>query len=170
MKIKLKAKRLSDTAKLPTYGSEKAACVDLYCDLRVDKCIDLNPANVDFRNVGYSGDCFDRVNIAPHSTVKIPTGWAFQPPEGYAGFIYARSGLATKNGLRPSNCVGVCDEDYSVEYILVIHNDTYDYQCINNGDRIAQLEFRPYEQAEFELVDKLDETERGDGAFGSTGK
>ena len=168
--MKIKTKRLSNTAIIPTYGSKCACAADLYCDLRVDKCIDLNPANVDFKNMGYSGDCFDRVNIAPHSTIKIPTGWAFQPPEGYAGFIYARSGLATKNGLRPSNCVGVCDEDYSGEYIVAIHNDTDDYQFINNGDRIAQLEFRPYEQAEFELVDELDETERGDGAFGSTGK
>ena len=167
--MKIKAKRLSDTAKLPTYGSEKAACCDLYCDLRVDKCIDLNPANVDFRNMGYSGDCFDRVNIAPHSTIKIPTGWAFQPPEGYMLQILQRSGLATKNGLRPSNCVGVCDEDYSGEYIVAIHNDTDDYQFINNGDRIAQLEFRPYEQAEFELVDELDKTERGLAGFGSTG-
>ena len=117
----------------------------------------------------YSGDCFDRVHIAPHETIKIPTGWAFQPPEGYAGFIYARSGLATKNGLRPANCLGVCDCDYVGEYIVAVHNDTDKYQFINNGDRIAQLEFRPYEQAEFELVDKLDETERGDGGFGSSG-
>lgn len=167
--MKIKAKRLSDTAKLPTYGSEKAACADLYCDLRVDKCIDLNPAYVDFKHMEYSGDCFDRVHIAPHETIKIPTGWAFQPPEGYAGFIYARSGLATKNGLRPSNCVGVCDEDYSGEYIVAVHNDTDKYQSINNGDRIAQLEFKPYKQAEFELVDELDETERGAGGFGSSG-
>ena len=86
-----------------------------------------------------------------------------------AGFIYARSGLATKNGLRPSNCVGVCDEDYSGEYIVAIHNDTDEYQFIHAGDRIAQLEFRPYEQAEFELVDELDKTERGLAGFGSTG-
>ena len=167
--MKIKAKRLSDTAKLPTYGSEKAACADLYCDLRVDKCIDLNPANVDFKHMEYSGDCFYRVNIAPHSTIKIPTGWAFQPPEGYAGFIYARSGISTKNGLRPANCVPVLDEDYRGEYIVPIHNDTDEYQFINAGDRIAQLEFRPYEQAEFELVDELDDTERGDGGFGSSG-
>ena len=64
--MKIKAKRLSDTAQLPTYGSEKAACCDLYCDLRVDKCIDLNPANVDFKHMEYSGGCFDRVHIAPH--------------------------------------------------------------------------------------------------------
>ena len=70
--MKIKAKRLSDTAKLPTYGSEKAACADIYCDLRVDKCIDLNPANVDFKHMEYSGDCFDRVHIAPHETIKLP--------------------------------------------------------------------------------------------------
>ena len=166
--MKIKAKRLSDTAKLPTYGSEKAACADIYCDLRVDKCIELNP-DADFKHMEVNTDHFEQVYVSPHETVKIPTGWAFQPPEGYAGFIYARSGLATKNGLRPSNCVGVCDEDYRSEYIVAVHNDTDKYQFINNGDRIAQLEFRPYEQAEFELVDKLDETERGDGAFGSTG-
>ena len=167
--MKIKAKRLSDTAKLPTYGSEKAACCDLYCDLRVDKCIDLNPANVECKHRGYNGDYFDRVHIAPHSTVKIPTGWAFQPPEGYAGLIYARSGLSTKNGLRPANCLGVCDEDYRAEYIVALHNDTDEVQTIHNGDRIAQLEFRPYEQSEFELVDELDKTERGLAGFGATG-
>ena len=166
--MKIKAKRLSDTAKLPTYGSEKAACCDLYADLS-EQCITLNP-DVEVRNIsGNENAQIQRVGIAPHSTIKIPTGWAFQPPEGYAGFIYARSGLATKSGLRPSNCVGVCDEDFRAEYIVAVHNDTDDYQFINNGDRIAQLEFRPYEQAEFELVDELNETERGDGGFGSTG-
>lgn len=166
--MKIKVKRLSDSAKLPTYGSEKAACCDLYADLS-EHCITLNP-DVEVRNIsGNESAQIQRVGIAPHCTIKIPTGWAFQPPEGYAGFIYARSGLATKSGLRPSNCVGVCDEDYSGEYIIAVHNDTDDYQFINNGDRIAQLEFRPYEQADFELVDELDETERGDGGFGSTG-
>ena len=166
--MKIKAKRLSDTAKLPTYGSEKAACCDLYADLS-DHCITLNP-DVEVRNIsGNENGPIQRVGIAPHETIKIPTGWAFQPPEGYAGFIYARSGLATKNGLRPANCLGVCDCDYVGEYIVAVHNDTDKYQFINNGDRIAQLQFRPYEQAEFELVDKLDETERGDGGFGSSG-
>ena len=164
--MKIKAKRLSDTAKLPTYGSEKAACADIYCDLRVDKCIDLNPANVDFKHMEYSGDCFDRVHIAPHETIKLPTGWAFQPPEGYMLQILQRSGLASK-GLIPLG--GILDEDYTGEVIVIMLNTTDKYLSINNGDRIAQLEFRPYEQAEFELVDELDETERGDGGFGSTG-
>ena len=165
--MKIKAKRLSDTAKLPTYGSEKAACADLYCDLRVDKCIDLNPANVDFKHMEYSGDYFDRVHIAPHETIKLPTGWAFQPPEGYMLQILQRSGLASK-GLIPLG--GILDEDYTGEVIVIMLNTTDKYLSINNGDRIAQMAIRPYYQGEFELVDKLDETERGDGAFGSTGK
>ena len=167
--MKIKAKRLSDTAKLPTYGSEKAACADIYCDLRVDKCIELNP-DADFKHMEVNTDHFEQVYVSPHETVKIPTGWAFQPPEGYAGFIYARSGLATKSGLRPSNCVGVCDEDSSGAYIVAVHNDTAEYQFIHAGHRIAQLEFRPDKQAEFELVDELDKTERGLAGFGSSGR
>ena len=164
--MKIKAKRLSDTAKLPTYGSEKAACCDLYCDLRVDKCIDLNPANVDFKHMEYNGDCFDRVHIAPHETIKLPTGWAFQPPEGYMLQILQRSGLASK-GLIPLG--GILDEDYTGEVIVIMLNTTDKYLSINNGDRIAQMAIRPYYQGEFEEVDELDETKRGDGAFGSTG-
>ena len=165
--MKIKAKRLSDTAKLPTYGSEKAACCDLYCDLSVDKCIDLNPANVDFKHMEYSGDCFDRVHIAPHETIKLPTGWAFQPPEGYMLQILQRSGLASK-GLIPLG--GILDEDYTGEVIVIMLNTTDKYLSINNSDRIAQMAIRPYYQGEFEEVDELDKTERGDGAFGSTGK
>ena len=164
--MKIKAKRLSDTAKLPTYGSEKAACCDLYCDLRVDKCIDLNPANVDFKHMEYNGDCFDRVHSAPHETIKLPTGWACQPPEGYMLQILQRSGLASK-GLIPLG--GILDEDYTGEVIVIMLNTTDKYLSINNGDRIAQMAIRPYYQGEFELVDELDETERGDGGFGSTG-
>ena len=164
--MKIKAKRLSDTAKLPTYGSEKAACADLYCDLRVDKCIDLNPANVDFKHMEYRGDCFDRVHIAPHETIKLPTGWAFQPPEGYMLQILQRSGLASK-GLIPLG--GILDEDYTGEVIVIMLNTTDKYLSINNGDRIAQMAIRPYYQGEFEEVDELDETERGLNGFGSTG-
>lgn len=164
--MKIKAKRLSDTAKLPTYGSEKAACADLCCDLRVDKCIDLNPANVDFKHMEYSGDCFDRLHIAPHDTVKIPTGWAFQPPEDYMLQILQRSGLASKGLI----CVGgILDNDYVGEVVVILLNTTDDYIKINNGDRIAQMALRKYDQAEFELVDELDKTERGLAGFGSTG-
>ena len=163
--MKIKAKRLSDTAKLPTYGSEKAACCDLYADLS-DHCITLNP-DVEVRNIsGNENGPIQRVHIAPHETIKLPTGWAFQPPEGYMLQILQRSGLASK-GLIPLG--GILDEDYTGEVIVIMLNTTDKYLSINNGDRIAQMAIRPYYQGEFEEVDELDETERGDGGFGSTG-
>lgn len=157
--LELKIKRLSETAITPTYGSAKAAGMDLY-------------ANIDYTTARYVDGLRPTPNyitIRPHTTVKIGTGWAIQPSEGYAGFIFARSGLATKQGLRPANCVGLCDEDYRGEYIVSIHNDTDNDQIIHHGDRIAQLVFMPYEQAELYEVEELDETERGDSGFGSTG-
>lgn len=143
--LNVKIKKLSDMAITPTYGSAKAAGMDLYACLN------------------------DKVWIAPHSTVKIGTGISIQPPAGYFGAIFARSGLATKQGLRPANCVGVCDEDYTGEYIVAIHNDSPEGKYIYNGDRIAQLVFLPYEQANLIEVDALDETDRGSMGFGSTG-
>lgn len=163
--MKIKAKRLSDTAKLPTYGSEKAACADIYCDLRVDKCIELN-LDADFKHMEVNTDCFEKLYIAPHETVKIPTGWAFQPEQGYMLQLLQRSGLASKGLI----CVGgIVDEDYTGEVIVIMLNTTDNYLSINNGDRIAQMALRHYYQAEFEEVDKLDETERGLAGFGSTG-
>lgn len=147
--LAVKIKRLTPTATLPTYGSEKAAGMDLYAD-----CLSMG--------VGI-------VEIPPHSTTKIGTGLAIQPPAGYFVAIFARSGLATKAGLRPANCVGVCDEDYTGEYIVALHNDMDEPKIIHHGDRIAQLVFLPYAQANFVEVDNLDSTNRGDGAFGSTG-
>lgn len=163
--MKIKAKRLTDTATLPTYGSERAACMDLYADLS-DHCITLNP-DVEVRNIsGNENGPIQRVGIAPHSTIKIPTGWAFQPPEGYMLQILQRSGLASK-GLIPIG--GVVDNDYVGEVTIILLNTTDDYIFVQNGDRIAQMALRKYYQADFELVDELDETERGDGGFGSTG-
>ncbi len=158
--LNVKAQRLSDTAILPTYGSAKAACMDLYADLGF----------VPARFVDGVHQVPDFIYVAPHTTAKIGCGFAFQPPEGYAGFIYARSGLSTKQGLRPANCVGVCDEDYTGEYLIPIYNDSDEERLIHHGDRIAQLIFMPYEQANLIEVDELDSTERGDGGFGSTGK
>ena len=141
----IKIKRLSETAIMPTYGSEQAACMDLYAD------------------VSYP------IHIAPHITVKIGCGFAFQPPKGYCGLIFARSGTATKQGLRPANCVGVCDEDYRGEYIVAVHNDTEMTQTVNPYERIAQVMFVPYEQFDLVEVEELGATERNDGGFGSTG-
>lgn len=163
--MKIKAKRLSDTAKLPTYGSEKAACADLSADLRVDKCIELNP-DADFKHMEVDTPNFEQVYISPHDTVKIPTGWAFQPEPGYMLQILQRSGLASKGLI----CVGgIVDEDYTGEIVVIMLNTTDELIRINNGDRIAQMALRRYYQAEFEEVDELDETERGIAGLGSTG-
>ena len=157
--LDVKIKRLFDTAIMPTYGSTKAACMDLYANLGFHDAMTVNGLA---KKPNF-------IEIPPHTTVKIGTGFAFQPPEGYCGLIFARSGLATKQGLAPANKVGVCDEDYTGEYIVALHNDTDSEQYVRHGDRIAQLMFVPYEQANLIEVNTLDETERGSGGFGSTG-
>ena len=142
----VKIKKLNPNAHIPTAGSDKAAGYDLYA------CIE------------------EAIDIQPQKMVKIGTGIAVTPPEGYFGAIFARSGLSTKKGLRPANCVGVCDEDYTGEYIVVLYNDSNLVQTIEPGERIAQLIFLPYTSVNMIEVDELEETERGDGGFGSTGK
>lgn len=142
----IKVKRLSKTSTLPTRGSAAAAGYDLYASLD------------------------EPVEIAPHTTIKIPTDLAFELPDGTFAAIFARSGLATKEGLRPANCVGVCDSDYRGNYIVALHNDTDETKLISPGDRIAQMVLLPYIPMLFEEVDELDETERGEGGFGSTGQ
>lgn len=140
-----KIKKLNPNAVLPNAGSIKAAGYDLSACIESDR------------------------NIYPGETTKIGTGLSITPPEGYFGAIFARSGLATKQGLRPANCVGVCDEDYTGEYIVALYNDSDEIKTVHNGDRIAQLVFLPYQQVTFEEVTELEETERGAGGFGSTG-
>ena len=143
--MEIKIKKLNANAIIPTRGSAGAAGFDLYA-------------------------CTDTViAISAGETVKIGTGLSIAIPEGFFGAIFARSGLATKKGLRPSNCVGVADEDYRGEYIVALHNDSNATQIIEPGERIAQLIVLPYLTAQFEEVDSLDETERGSGGFGSTG-
>ena len=158
--LNIKIKRLSETAITPTYGSQNAAGMDLYADIGYTTA----------QYVDRPRAVPDSITIRPHEVAKIGCGFAFQPPEGYAGYIYARSGLATKQHLRPGNCVGVADEDYRGEYIVPLFNDSDTEQIIHHGDRIAQLIFMPYEQANLTEVDELDITERGNGGFGSTGK
>ena len=144
--MEVKVKKLKENAIIPTRGSQESAGYDLYA------C------------------CDDVIIIDPHNTVKIGTGLSIQPPKGYFGAIFARSGLATKQGLRPANCTGVCDQDYLGEYIVALHNDSNYPEVINPTDRIAQLIFLPYQNVDFNEVDELGNTERGDGGFGSTGK
>ena len=144
--MKIQIKKLKDNAVIPTRGSMEAAGYDLY-------------AAID-----------EPVTIPPHETVKIGTGLAIAVPQGYFGAIFARSGLAAKQGLRPANCVGVADSDYRGEYIVALHNDTDEKRIIEPGERIAQLVVMPYLTVEFDEVEELSETERGTGGFGSTGK
>lgn len=142
---KIRIKKLNENAFIPTRGSQYSAGYDLYA------CIN------------------SPVTILPHTTEKIGTGLAIEIPEGYFGAIFARSGLATKEGLRPANCTGVADSDYRGEYIVALHNDTDETKLVMPNERIAQLVIMPYFQVEFEEVTELTDTERGDGGFGSTG-
>ena len=143
---KVNIKKLKENAVIPTRGSEYAAGYDLHA------CIDTT------------------YDIAPHGTVKISTGLAIEIPHGYFGGIFARSGLATKKGLRPANCCGVVDEDFRGECIVALHNDTDEMMSIEPGERIAQLVILPYLAVEFNEVEELTDTERGSKGFGSTGK
>lgn len=146
--MEIKIQKLYEDAEVPTYGSVLSAGMDLYAHL---------------------GE-HEMLLIKPHETIKVGTGIAVEPPVGYFGAVFARSGLATKQGLRPANCVGVCDWDYRGEYIVALHNDSEEEREVRNGDRIAQLVFLPYITGEIKVVDELSNTERGDGGFGSTGK
>lgn len=145
----IQVKKLNPNAIVPTRGSEYAAGYDLYA------------------LIGEDGK--GSVSIPDHSTVKIGTGLSFALPDGYFGGIFARSGLATKQGLRPSNCVGICDSDYRGEYIVALYNDSNEERIVKSGDRIAQLILIPYGTMAFEEVEELGTTDRGEGGFGSTG-
>ena len=143
MAININFTRLQSNAIQPSHGSQWAAGYDLY-------------------------SCGSFI-IEPHATLKIGTGIAVEIPEGYFGAIFARSGLATKRGLRPANCVGVVDADYRGELIVALHNDTDYAQDVAEGERIAQLAIIPHLTVNFVEVDDLSSTDRGEGGFGSTG-
>lgn len=146
MAVKLNIKKLNENATIPTYGSAAAAGADLYACLN------------------------EPVTIASGETHFVKTGVALEIPEGYAGLIYARSGLACKQGLAPANKVGVVDADYRGEIIVALHNHSNEAKTIAHGERIAQLVITPFLTADFNQVDELDDTERGVSGFGSTGK
>lgn len=143
--MKVGIKKLSENAIIPSYGSEFAAGADLYACINAD------------------------LQIAPHATVLVPTGVALELPLGYAGLIYARSGLASKRGLAPANKVGVVDCDYRGEVTVALHNHSSIPQTVAVGERVAQLVITPYITAEFVQTEELSETARGAGGFGSTG-
>lgn len=145
MQYDVKIKKLRENAVVPTYGSEFAAGADLYAAIE------------------------EAVTIEANETKLIPTGLAMEIPTGYAGLVYARSGLASKRGLAPANKVGVIDSDYRGEVMVALHNHGTKAQTIEEGERIAQMVIAPYVTANFILSDSLDDTVRGEGGFGSTG-
>ena len=142
----VQVKKLRPNAIMPTYGSAQAAGADLYA------CLDAP------------------VTIAPGQTAFIPTGLSMELPQGTAGLIYARSGLACKRGLAPANKVGVIDSDYRGEFIVALHNHGQQPQTVESGERVAQLVITPVLTPGFAETDDLDDTDRGTGGFGSTGK
>ena len=142
----IRVKKLSVKAILPTYGSAEAAGADLYACL--DEC----------------------VTIQPGETVWIPTGLALEVPKGCAGLIYARSSMGVKRGLAPANKVGVIDSDYRGEIRVVLLNHGKEPQTVEHGERIAQMLITPVLTPIYTEVEELDDTQRGQGGFGSTGK
>ena len=144
--MEINIKKLNETAKLPQRGSNFAAGYDLFANIS------------------------EEVKIAPHETKMIGTGLAMEIPAGYFGGVFARSGLSSKEGLRPANCVGVVDADYRGEVKVALHNDSNIERTVTPDEKIAQLVVVPFLSVEFEEVDKLSDTVRGEGGFGSTGK
>lgn len=142
----ISVKRLHPQAQLPTYGTPEAAGADLYA------CLE------------------ESLVIEPGETVFVPTGLALEVPKGCAGLVYARSGLACKQGLAPANKVGVIDSDYRGEIRVVLHNHGKTPQTISHGQRIAQLIITPVLTPAYEEAEELTDTGRGSGGFGSTGK
>lgn len=144
---KLKIKKLRDNAVLPKRATAGSAGMDLYA------CIE------------------EPLTVQPHECVKIPTGIAVALPSAlYGAFIFARSGLSIKHGLAPANCVGVVDSDYRGEVIVGLVNQFNEPYTIEPHERVAQMVIMPVSLMDVEECDVLDETERDDGGFGSTGK
>ncbi len=143
--INIRVKKLNEQAVLPSFGSVEAAGADLRaCTTEL-------------------------IEIPPAETVMIPTGLALQIPAGYAGLIYARSGMASKRGLAPANKVGVIDSDYRGEVMVALHNHGNQPAQVEPGERIAQLVITVVPPTSYLEVDTLDDTDRGEGGFGSTG-
>ena len=145
--MKVTIKKLDENAKTPTYGTDFSAGADLYALIQEGER-----------------------EIRPGEIYLVHTGISLEIPEGYGGFIFARSGLATKKAVAPANKVGVIDSDYRGEIMVPLLNSGTREAVIANGERIAQIVFMQYGKASFELSEELSDTERGEGGFGSTGK
>ena len=143
---KISVKLLRPGARVPTYGTEASAGADLYACMQ------------------------DKVEVGPGQSVMIPTGIAMEIPKGYAGLVFARSSMGAKRGLAPANKVGVIDSDYRGEIRVVLHNHSGESQSVEPGERVAQLLIVPVFTPGFQEAEKLSDTSRGAGGFGSTGK
>lgn len=146
--MQVKVKRLTDTAKLPTYGTAGAACFDLYADAVI---------KAEWRTDYWV-------------TESVSTGLSLEVPENHVMLIFSRSGDGFKRDVRLSNCVGVIDSDYRGDIAVKLRNDSSSRLAVKQGDRIAQGLILPIERISFLEVDELSGTERGGGGFGSTGK
>lgn len=160
--MEIKIKRLTPTALIPTKAHASDACFDLY--------LDAHDALYHEWNGGVEIKEARGIKIRPHETVMLHTGIAMETPIGYYAAIYARSGLASKQGLRPANCVGIIDAEYRGEICVALHNDSDETRIVHHGDRIAQMAILPVLDVNLVEAGKLSETERGSGGFGSSGK
>ncbi len=148
MGLKIEITRLKDTFEdlpLPSYKTSGSAGMDVYA--AIENSIILHPGH----------------------TVLVPTNLAIALPEGFECQVRSRSGLALKNGVFALNAPGTIDSDYRGEIGVILSNFAKEAFTIRRGDRIAQLVIARYEQAEWNIVNSLEETERGAGGFGSTG-
>lgn len=157
--VNVKIKKLTETAKIPTKAHAEDAAFDLYADI---------PDNT--FTAWETNETKQGIKIMPHTTVKIPVGIATEIPAGYWGAVFARSGLATKQGLRPANCVPVIDAGYRGEWMVPIHNDSSEVQIIEHGERIAQMMILPVINTVLEEVNSLENSSRGAEGFGDSGK
>ena len=155
---RVKVKKLTKTAQLPTRGSTQAAGWDLYADNAPDESWIISADN---------GTLV--IAIPAHKTVKIGTGLAMAIEDGWKGVICPRSGIASKRSLRPANTPGTIDSDYRGEIIVALHNDSDQDEIVLPGERIAQICFEQVPVVTWKVVNELSETERGTGGFGSTG-
>ncbi len=144
--MRVNIKKLHENAIVPTYGTEFSAGADLYA------CME------------------EAVTILPGKTEMIHTGIAMEVPVGYAGLVYARSGLACKKGLAPANKVGVVDADYRGEIMVALHNHSDEPVTVEPKERVAQMVIAPFLAVDYQVVDELTDTVRGEGGFGSTGR
>ena len=147
LKVKALSPKIGHEIPAPFYATAGAAAMDLHA------CVD------------------EAVTIPAGQRRVIPTGIAIALPSAdYVALVFARSGLGIKHGIAPANCVGVIDSDYRGEVMVGLQNSGQEDYVIQPGDRIAQLMITPVVQAQIQMVDQLDDTARGSGGFGSTGK